>query len=135
MKKNKRIAVACVLSVFSFFSAYSQTSTAGVYNGEVRTAEEGFAAQEFRRGVQSYYRGTFNDAVMQFEKALNYMPDDSLILEWLGKSYYHSGFEGTAVQSWRKASQNGYGGLLLKNKIEIVQERRVSSLQSDINSK
>lgn len=135
MKKNKRIAVACVLSVFSFFSAYSQTSTAGVYNGEVRTAEEGFASQEFRRGVQSYYRGTFNDAVMQFEKALNYMPDDSLILEWLGKSYYHSGFEGTAVQSWRKASQNGYGGLLLKNKIEIVQERRVSSLQSDINSK
>lgn len=135
MKKNKRIAVACVLSVFSFFSAYSQTSTAGLYNGEVRTAEEGFAAQEFRRGVQSYYRGTFNDAVMQFEKALNYMPDDSLILEWLGKSYYHSGFEGTAVQSWKKASQNGYGGLLLKNKIEIVQERRVSSLQSDINSK
>lgn len=135
MKKNKRFAVACVLSAFSFFSAHSQTSTAGLYNGEVRTAEEGFAAQEFRRGVQSYYRGTFNDAVMQFEKALNYMPDDSLILEWLGKSYYQSGFEGTAVQSWKKAVQNGYGGLLLKNKIEIVQERRVSSLPSDINSK
>ena len=135
MKKNKRFAVACVLSAFSFFSAHSQTSTAGLYNGEVRTAEEGFAAQEFRRGVQSYYRGTFNDAVMQFEKALNYMPDDSLILEWLGKSYYQSGFEGTAVQSWKKAVQNGYGGLLLKNKIEIVQERRVSSLPSDINAK
>ncbi len=135
MKKNKRFAVACVLSAFSFFSAHSQTSTAGLYNGEVRTAEEGFAAQEFRRGVQSYYRGTFNDAVMQFEKALNYMPDDSLILEWLGKSYYQSGFEGTAVQSWKKAVQNGYGGLLLKNKIEIVQERRVSSLPSDINVK
>lgn len=135
MKKNKRFAVACVLSAFSFFSAHSQTSTAGLYNGEVRTAEEGFAAQEFRRGVQSYYRGTFNDAVMQFEKALNYMPNDSLILEWLGKSYYQSGFEGTAVQSWKKAVQNGYGGLLLKNKIEIVQERRVSSLPSDINAK
>lgn len=135
MKRNKRFAVACVLSAFSFFSAHSQTSTAGLYNGEVRTAEEGFAAQEFRHGVQSYYRGTFNDAVMQFEKALNYMPDDSLILEWLGKSYYQSGFEGTAVQSWKKAVQNGYGGILLKNKIEIVQERRVSSLPSDINAK
>lgn len=135
MKRNKRIAVGFMFSTFAFFSAFSQTSTAGLYNGEVRTAEEGFAAQEFRRGVQSFYRGTFNDAVMQFEKALNYMPNDSLILEWLGKSYYHSGFEGTAVQSWKKASQNGYGGLLLKNKIEIVQERRVGSSLSELNAK
>lgn len=135
MRKNKKIAVAFAFSAFAFFSAFPQTSTGGLYNGEVRTAEEGFAAQEFRRGVQSYYRGTFNDAVMQFEKALGYMPNDSLILEWLGKSYYHSGMERTAVQSWSKAVQNGYGGLLLKNKIEIVQERRVGSLQSELDAK
>ncbi len=135
MRKNKKIAVAFAFSAFAFFSAFPQTSTGGLYSGEVRTAEEGFAAQEFRRGVQSYYRGTFNDAVMQFEKALGYMPNDSLILEWLGKSYYHSGMERTAVQSWNKAVQNGYGGLLLKNKIEIVQERRVGSLQSDLGAK
>ncbi len=135
MRKNKKIAVAFAFSAFAFFSAFPQTSTGGLYSGEVRTAEEGFAAQEFRRGVQSYYRGTFNDAVMQFEKALGYMPNDSLILEWLGKSYYHSGMERTAVQSWNKAVQNGYGGLLLKNKIEIVQERRVGSLRSDLAAK
>lgn len=135
MRKNKKIAVAFAFSAFAFFSAFPQTSTAGLYSGEVRTAEEGFAAQEFRRGVQSYYRGTFNDAVMQFEKALGYMPNDSLILEWLGKSYYHSGMERTALQSWNKAVQNGYGGLLLKNKIEIVQERRVAPLQSELNAK
>ncbi len=135
MRKNKKIAVAFAISAFACFSTFSQTSTAGLYNGEVRTAEEGFAAQEFRRGVQSYYRGTFNDAVMQFEKALGYMPNDSLILEWLGKSYYHSGMERTAIQNWNKAVQNGYGGLLLKNKIEIIQERRVGSLQSELNAK
>lgn len=135
MKKNKKIVIAFVFSVFSFFSVFSQTSSAGLYSGNVRTAEEGFAAQEFRRGVQSYYRGTFNDAVMQFEKALGYMPNDSLILEWLGKSYYHSGMEGTAVKSWSKAVQNGYGGLLLKNKIEIVQDRRTGAFRSDFNAR
>lgn len=135
MKKNKKIVIAFVFSAFSFFSVFSQTSSAGLYSGNVRTAEEGFAAQEFRRGVQSYYRGTFNDAVMQFEKALGYMPNDSLILEWLGKSYYHSGMEGTAVKSWSKAAQNGYGGLLLKNKIEIVQDRRTGAFRSDFNAR
>lgn len=135
MKKNKKIVIAFVFSAFSFFSVFSQTSSAGLYSGNVRIAEEGFAAQEFRRGVQSYYRGTFNDAVMQFEKALGYMPNDSLILEWLGKSYYHSGMEGTAVKSWSKAVQNGYGGLLLKNKIEIVQDRRTGAFRSDFNAR
>lgn len=135
MKKNKKIVIAFVFSAFSFFSVFSQTSSAGLYSGNVRTSEEGFAAQEFRRGVQSYYRGTFNDAVMQFEKALGYMPNDSLILEWLGKSYYHSGMEGTAVKSWSKAVQNGYGGLLLKNKIEIVQDRRIGAFRSDFNAR
>lgn len=135
MKKNKKIVIAFVFSAFSFFSVFSQTSSAGLYSGNVRTAEEGFAAQEFRRGVQSYYRGTFNGAVMQFEKALGYMPNDSLILEWLGKSYYHSGMEGTAVKSWSKAVQNGYGGLLLKNKIEIVQDRRTGAFRSDFNAR
>lgn len=135
MKKNKKIVIAFVFSAFSFFSVFSQTSSAGLYSGNVRTAEEGFAAQEFRRGVQSYYRGSFNDAVMQFEKALGYMPNDSLILEWLGKSYYHSGMEGTAVKSWSKAVQNGYGGLLLKNKIEIVQDRRTGAFRSDFNAR
>lgn len=135
MKKNKKIVIAFVFSAFSFFSVFSQTSSAGLYRGNVRTSEEGFAAQEFRRGVQSYYRGTFNDAVMQFEKALGYMPNDSLILEWLGKSYYHSGMEGTAVKSWSKAVQNGYGGLLLKNKIEIVQDRRTGAFRSDFNAR
>lgn len=135
MKKDKKIVIAFVFSAFSFFSVFSQTSSAGLYSGNVRTSEEGFAAQEFRRGVQSYYRGTFNDAVMQFEKALGYMPNDSLILEWLGKSYYHSGMEGTAVKSWSKAVQNGYGGLLLKNKIEIVQDRRTGAFRSDFNAR
>lgn len=136
MKKSKKIALLSFLfSVFCCFLFFAQTSTAGLYNGEPRTANEGFAAQEFRRGVQSFYRGMFNESVLQFEKSLGYMSEDSLILEWLGKAYYYTGLEGTALENWNRAVQNGYGGLLLKNKIEIVKERRISSEISELDTK
>ena len=91
-----------------------------------QTAESALAFQEFRRGVQAYYRGSFNDAILQFEKALSYLPNENLILDWLGKAYYRSGIEGAALQQWQFASDSGYGGLLLKNQIEIVRERRIT---------
>ena len=112
------------VSLVSF--TFSQTSTAGLYNENgIRSAEEGLAAEEFRRGVQAYYRGAYNESIMQFEKALSYMPNDNLILDWLGKAYYKSGMEGNSLEAWDFASNNGYGGLLLKNRIEIVKERRI----------
>lgn len=101
-----------------------------------RSAASGLAEQEFRKGVQAYYRGSFNDAIVQFEKALAYLPDESVILEWLGKSYYRAGIEGSSLQQWQYASDSGYGGLLLKNRIEIVRERRVTDANSyDVPSK
>ncbi len=129
----------CLKKFFSFVFLllvssiiFAQTASAGLFaSGEVRTAEEGFAAQEFRRGVQAFYRGSFNDAVMEFEKSLSYLPEDNLILDWLGKAYYRSGMEGVALQSWNRAADSGYGGLLLQNRIEIVRERRILSESAD----
>lgn len=123
--------------IFSFFcfSIFAQniTSDAGMRIPEdrIRTSSEGFASEEFRRGVQAYYRGAFNEAIVQFEKALSFMPNDSLILDWLGKSYYKSGLEGSALSYWQSALDNGYGGLLLENKVEVVRERRVTGDSSD----
>ena len=127
MKKN----IACILIVFLLgFGLYGQNTTANaglsVPEDGIRTSEQGFASQEFRRGVQAYYKGAFNEAIVQFEKALAYLPDDNLILDWLGKAYYKAGLEGSALSYWNNARENGYGGLLLENKIEIVRERRVT---------
>ena len=42
-----------------------------------QTAQEiGYAEEEFRRGVQAFYRGSFNDSILQFEKALSYLPEE-----------------------------------------------------------
>lgn len=87
-------------------------------------ADRALAGDEFRRGVQAYYRGAFNDAVMIFEKALSFIPGEPLILDWLGKAYFRSGIEGAALQQWQFAADAGYGGALLRNRMEVVRERR-----------
>ena len=128
--------VSAALVIFSLASisfAQVTTNNAGlsVTEDRIRTSEEGLASEEFRRGVQAYYKGAFNEAIVQFEKALSFLPNDNLILDWLGKTYYKSGLEGSDLSYWQTASDNGYGGLLLENKIEIVRERRVTGDSSD----
>ncbi|MGP1438738.1 MAG: hypothetical protein ACTTKH_06675 [Treponema sp.] len=86
------------------------------------------AFEEFRRGVQSYYRSSYNEAILLFEKALSILPDEPMILEWLGKAYYSSGLEDACLQQWDVAIKSNYGGILLKNKTEVVRERRIFSM-------
>ena len=130
MKKFFALSSAFLIFVSSSFSQtlaehlFADSSRDSFLN---RSAEAGFAEEEFRRGVQSYYRGFFNDAIMQFEKALSYLPDENLILDWLGKSYYRAGMEGAAIEQWEFAKNAGYGGILLENKIEVARERRVNA--------
>ncbi len=132
MKKLTAFLFSAAFSVCALFAQVT-TDDAGlrVPEDRIRTGNEGFASEEFRRGVQAYYKGAFNEAIVQFEKALAYLPDDNLILDWLGKAYYKAGLEGSALSYWNNASENGYGGLLLENKIEIVRERRVTGESSD----
>ncbi len=112
--------------LFSQQTPFSSEEARALNASGTQTAQSARAFQEFRRGVQAYYRGAFNDAILQFEKSLLYLPNENLILDWLGKSYYRSGIEGAALQQWQFASDNGYGGLLLKNQIEIVRDRRIT---------
>jgi DNA-binding beta-propeller fold protein YncE len=86
------------------------------------------AREEFRIGVQAYNRYAFNEAILSFEQALSYRPGEPLILDWLGRAYYRSGFEDTGIRQWQAAAA-GYGfssgpGLLLGSRIETVRNRR-----------
>lgn len=115
MKKNWiRIILSFLLCLLPLFTAVSEPTA----------ADRALAGEEFRRGVQSYYRGAFNDSVMVFEKALSFMPEEPKILDWLGKAYYRTGVEGAALQQWQFAADAGYGSDLLKNRMEVVRERR-----------
>jgi DNA-binding beta-propeller fold protein YncE len=86
------------------------------------------AADEFRIGVQAYYQYAFNEAILSFERALSFRPGEALVMDWLGKSYYRSGFEDTALRQWRAAAdaygRNSGPGMILGNRIETVANRR-----------
>lgn len=115
----RRVFVCGIFLIPVFFFVFTGTVT-----GEPTEIQKGLASENFRLGVQAYNRGAFNDAIMVFEKALSSLPEESLILDWLGKAYYRSGFEDTALQQWETALEKGYGGLLLENRIDIVRGRR-----------
>lgn len=120
----KKIIFVFIAFIFSAFAQTNLQDTAST--GNSRSANSGFAEEEFRRGVQSYYRGSFNESILEFEKALSYLPGEPLVLDWLGKAYYRAGIEGAALQQWNYAKEAGYGGLLIQNRIEIVSDRRVT---------
>ena len=91
--KNKILKTLTLLPFFfAGFNSFSQnyvftSEEARVKNSTgARSAQAGFAEEEFRKGVQAYYRGSYNDAILEFEKALSYLPSENIILEWLGKA-------------------------------------------------
>jgi DNA-binding beta-propeller fold protein YncE len=104
--------------------------SAGVLESQQTAVDlDGLRAEEqFRIGVQAYNRFAFNEAILCFERALAFRPGEALILDWLGRSYYRSGMEDTALRQWRAAAQN-YGwnsgaGMLLGSRIETLGNRR-----------
>ncbi|MCR4790830.1 MAG: NHL repeat-containing protein [Treponemataceae bacterium] len=119
MKTTRFVSLLFLLLAFSF-QLFAQGK-------EVSAADRGMASEDFRRGVISYYRGAYGDAILQFEKALSYVPDDGRTLEWLGKSYLKFGIESSALDQWKFAMNYNQGGIFLQNKYEIIQNRRVAN--------
>ena len=133
MKFGRKCRIIVFISLVLFtLPVFSQDKN---FTDKPSSSDRRVASEEFRRGVQAYYRGTFNEAILLFEKALSYLPDESLILDWLGKAYYSSGVEGAALTQWELAEAAGYGGMLLKNKIEILKESRSLTPYSSDNIK
>lgn len=128
MKKLLGIVIALSVSLYGFAQINLQ-DTVRSDEDTMRSANSGFAEEEFRRGVQTFYNGNYKESILEFEKALSYLPGENRILEWLGKAYYMSGVEGAALQQWNFAKDQGWGGLLLQNKIEIVGDRRITDAE------
>jgi len=85
------------------------------------------AQNEFRIGVQAYFRYAFNEAINSFERANSFRPGEPLILDWLGRAYYRSGFEDTALRQWIFAadrSSSTSDEILFRSRVETVRNRR-----------
>ncbi|MDR1389330.1 MAG: NHL repeat-containing protein [Treponema sp.] len=84
------------------------------------------AQNEFRIGVQAYYRYAFNEAILAFERANSFRPGEALILDWLGRAYYRSGMENTALRQWQFELEDVSSSeeILIRSRIEMVRNRR-----------
>jgi DNA-binding beta-propeller fold protein YncE len=123
--KTRRVFLVCliVLSLSAGPGAQEEPALLG------RSDRDSLAArEEFRLGVHAYYRYAFNEAILSFERSLAFLPGEPLILDWLGRAYYRSGLEDTALRQWIAAAE-AYGpsaspSLLLASRIETVRNRR-----------
>ncbi len=127
----KKAYLAAALAAVAAFGAAAQQS------GVDRDAM--LAAEDFRRGVQAYDRYAFNEAILSLEKALSRKPGEALILDWLGRAYYRSGLEATAIRQWQAAyaayAPTSAEGLLLNGRIETVRNRRGLYPELDENAR
>ena len=82
------------------------------------------AQEEFRWGVKALQSGFFSDSILAFEQSLFFAPNDPQTLEWLGWSYYRSGFEDTALGIWQDLRDAGEASAYVQNVMETVAFRR-----------
>jgi DNA-binding beta-propeller fold protein YncE len=95
------------------------------------------AAEDFRIGIHAYNRYAFNEAILSLERALSFRPGEAIILDWLGKAYYRSGLENTALRQWRAAidayGRNSSSAMVVNNRVETITNRRILLPVADDN--
>ena len=128
MKKHYLLLI--LLTIFTGMPAAAQND--GERRGYVTGGEDVNAinaAEEFRIGIHAFNRFAFNEAILSFERALSFRPGEAIILDWLGKAYYRSGLESTALNQWRAAldayGRNSGPGMVAASRIETVGNRRL----------
>jgi len=78
------------------------------------------AAELFRTGVRTFHRGSFQSAILSFERSLTVKPEDNLVLDWLAMANYHAGYVDAAVRTWRDLTKTDYDTAAIKNRIQYA---------------
>jgi DNA-binding beta-propeller fold protein YncE len=82
------------------------------------------AAEQLRLGVEAFQRGRYAESILLLEKSLAYQPDSALIQYWLGRAYYQSGFEETALRAWAPLLSASDAPPFLKARAEYIRSSR-----------
>ena len=82
------------------------------------------AAEQMRLGVIAYNQGRVTESLLLFEKALAWDPGEPAILDWLGRAYYRSGFESTALATWEPILGLPEAPASLAARVELIKARR-----------
>lgn len=126
----KNLCAAAI--IFLFFPAPSFAQQGPALGTDINALN---ATESFRIGLEAYNRYAYNEAILALEQALSYKPGEGLILDWLGKAYYRSGLEETALRQWQAAARAypaaSPEAVIIGSRIEVVRGRR--SLFAEMN--
>lgn len=87
--------------------------------------------QSFRDGVLRFHEGLYGESVLFFQKALENSPADKVFRTWLGRAYYHAGFEDAALREWQTVEGLGGAGLALVSFMEYLKAKQGMGLALD----
>ncbi len=87
-------------------------------------------AEQLRLGVIAYNQGRISESILLFEKALAWDPGEPIILDWLGKAYYRSGFESTALTTWAPLLSLPDAPSSLTALVETIRARRALDIET-----
>ncbi len=90
---KKSAALNMILFLLFLFPIY--------FYGQDQSIQEIKAEEEFRRGVNAFNAGFYNESILSLLKSISFQSDTPLVHEWLGRAYYYSGFEEAAVNEWQ----------------------------------
>ncbi len=107
-----------------FFIAFLLLLSLTVLTGQELDWDSYRGSEEFRFGVQAYHNGLFDNALLSFERALGFSPDDAVFKEWLGRTYHRLGSDASALALWREVLDAGYGSALLQQRIDVISAQR-----------
>ncbi|MGL4524621.1 MAG: hypothetical protein ACRCVN_03760 [Spirochaetia bacterium] len=78
------------------------------------------AFEEFSWGVRAFHNGYYNNALVNFEKALGMVPKNALYRLWLGMANYYAGLDESAVAQWETVMSEDVAGYWLQSRIDTL---------------
>jgi len=124
MTKSERASGGRAIRAFAAVLILSLATPGGAFAQFDSVMRSSGAAEQLRLGVQAYQRGRFSESILLFEKALAYSPGERLLQYWLGRAYYKTGFEETALRFWEPLLAEPSCPPFLKAKAELVRASR-----------
>lgn len=78
------------------------------------------AFEEFSWGVRAFHNGYYNSALVNFEKALGFVPKNALYRLWLGFANYYAGLEESALAQWETVINEDVAGYWLQSRVDTM---------------
>jgi tetratricopeptide (TPR) repeat protein len=141
MRKRYFFLYIISITMAIIFMAWPDTSSFGSLSFENSVQDpDKLAGQHFRRAIDLLKQTQYQDAIAEYEKVINLLPDSEIALDaryWIGQSYFRMGKYEEALSIFQKLIQEYPASAivpvtqLMITRVEKDKERRKAKAKSD----